>query len=467
MDHLIRRRSLLGMAAGLAAAGLAAACGRTGEPGDDDPPDAAEAMRIATDAYVFGYPLVLIHATRDAGGPVNAFRHSRDLPTDEDRVMVRANQDTLYSNAWLDLSGEPMVLQVPAMAPDRYWIMQLLDAWTNTVHHPSSPRTGVAGTPPLFTYLISGPGWSGTVPPGLTHLPMPTVTTWLLGRVQVNGTGDVPEVRALQDRMRLAPLSAWLADPQATRTGAAITVDDQLTAPVKEVAALDGRTFYDRLCTLMAVDAPAPADEPALRRFARIGIEPGGRIDDFPIATLDAAAAAARKSIAAHVDPGTRTENGWLFSTALGAYGTDYAQRAAIAQRGLGANLPEDALYPSTPELSADVNGEPRRFRIRFEAGRFPPVAAFWSLTAYDAEDFLVDNPDRIYAVGHGLPVVPAPDGSAEILIQHADPGPAVPRGNWLPIPATGMFSLTLRLYAPRPEAADGRWQPPEIQAVS
>ncbi|MEU0538684.1 DUF1254 domain-containing protein [Nocardia sp. NPDC005978] len=467
MDALIGRRSLLGLAAGLAAAALTGACGSSGEADEDAPPGADEALQIATDAYVFGYPLVLIHATRDAGGPVNAFRHSRALPTDEDRLMVRANQDTLYSNAWLDLSGEPMVLQVPAMEPDRYWIMQLLDAWTNTVHHPSAPRPGVAGTPALYTYLISGPGWDGTVPPGVTHLAVPTNTTWLLGRIQVNGAGDVPAVRALQDRMRLAPLPDWLADPQATRTGPAIVPSEQLTAPLADVAALDGRTFFDRLCTLMTIDAPAPADAPALRRFARIGIEPGGRVDDFPIATLDAAAAAARKRITAHIDPSTRTENGWLFSTALGAYGTDYLQRAAIAQRGLGANLPEDALYPSTPELSADVNGEPRMFRIRFEAGRFPPVAAFWSLTAYDAENFLVDNPDRIYAVGHGLPVVPAPDGSAEILIQHADPGPAVPRGNWLPIPATGMFSLTLRLYAPRPEAVDGRWQPPEIRAVS
>lgn len=469
MDRVLSRRTVLGLAtaAGLTAAGLGSACSRSGESASSATSSVSDkaALEIATDAYIFGYPLVLVHATKNSAGVLNTLRHARTLPDDEDRLITRANVDTLYSSAWLNLSGEPLILQVPAAEPGRFWLMQVLDAWTNTVHNPSSVRPGTPGAPPVFTYLISGPKWSGTVPAGVTHLPMPTDTSWVLGRVQVNGPDDVPAVLALQDRMRMQPLSAWLTDPAAPTPSGTIDLN-QLNVPSKEVAALDGRTFFNRLCTLMTVDPPAAADAPALRAFASIGIEPGGNTNELSIATLDAAAAAARKTIATHIDPSTKTEHGWLFSTALGRYGTDYDQRAAVALNGLGANLPEDALYPTTPALSVMVNGKPRSFRLRFEAGQFPPVAAFWSLTAYDADNFLIHNPAEIYAVGHGIPVVPGPDGAVEIAVQNVDPGPAVPRGNWLPIPATGTFTLTLRLYAPKPEAIDGRWKPPELKPV-
>ncbi|WP_228566872.1 DUF1214 domain-containing protein [Nocardia sp. SYP-A9097] len=132
---------------------------------------------------------------------------------------------------------------------------------------------------------------------------------------------------------------------------------------------------------------------------------------------------------------------------------------------GLGANLPQDALYPTVFGM-ADENGTPRRFTITFPAGQLPPVDAFWSITAYDGDSFFVPNPANIYAVGHGIPPVPGPDGSVVFAIQSADPGPAVPQGNWLPIPASGKFSLTLRLYAPKPPAIDGTWQPPALTPV-
>ncbi|MEV6069945.1 DUF1254 domain-containing protein [Nocardia sp. NPDC052001] len=469
MDRAISRRAMLGLAT---AAGLSiAACSRSEESSGTSTTStvsSTDAVAIATDAYIFGYPLVLMHATADIGGPVNRFRHAQGLPTSADRLLVRTNLDTLYSTAWLDLSDSPMVLQVPAVERGRFWLMQLLDAWSNTVHDPGSVRPDSGRADPPFTYLISGPHWTGQVPDGVAHLRMPTVTAWLLGRVQVNGVADLPAVHAIQDQLRLAPLPSWLADRTALTPGVPIPQGQGgRSYPVKEVAALDGRRFFDRLCDLMSIDTPAEADAPALKRFAAIGIAPGGNVDALRLEDLDAAAAAARKAIAGYVDPGAYTRNGWLFHDNLGTYGTDYALRAGTALSGLGANLRRDALYPTTSDLSADNNGQPRSFRLRFDPGQLPPVDAFWSLTAYDSDDFLVANPAGIYTLGHQLPPVPGPDGSFEITVQNADPGPAVPHGNWLPIPASGTFSLTLRLYAPRPEATDGSWKPPELKPVS
>ncbi|MFI1914885.1 DUF1254 domain-containing protein [Nocardia sp. NPDC020380] len=466
LDRAFDRRAMLGLAI---AAGLSLpACGRSAPPGTSTPTTLADrdAIAIATDAYIFGLPLLLVHATRDAAGPVNIFQHADYLPSADDRLVVRLNLDTLYSMAWLDLAAEPMILQVPSVPGGRYWLMQLLDAWTNTVHDPSAPRPGTANPQGPYTYLITGPGWTGEVPAGVTRLPMPTHTAWLTGRIQINGRADLPAVHAVQQELRLAPLPAWLADPHAPTPGLPLPARSLGAGPGKDVAAMDGRTFYDRLCALMAVDAPAPADAPALKRFAAIGIEPGGAVAHYPGATLATAAAAGRRRIADYVNPDARTVNGWRIATDLGSYGTDYLFRAGTAATALGVNLPRDALYPTTQAV-ADDNGAPRRFRLRFAPGQLPPVDAFWSVTAYDADSYLVANPAHIYAVGHEIPVVPGPDGSVEIAVQNADPGPAVPRGNWLPIPGSGKFSLTMRLYAPRSDAIEGLWQPPELKPVS
>ncbi|WP_431962302.1 DUF1254 domain-containing protein [Nocardia sp. bgisy134] len=460
--RVITRRTMLGWATTTAL--VLAACGRD----DEGAAATSEAAVIAEDAYAFGYPLVLMHETRDAAlksTPVNHFQHSDALPTPERRDIVRLNVDTLYSSAWLDLSRGPMTLQVPAVNPGRFWLMQVMDAWTNTVHNPSSVRPQVrpgARTPP-FSYVITGPNWSGALPEELTPLPMPTPTVWVLGRIQVDGVDDIPAVRAIQRDLRLASLDDWVA-------GRPVPVEPIRPAPsrppAEQVTEMDARKFYDRLCTLMDTDPPALADAPAMARFAEIGIEPGGRVTGLSDAALTTAATDAKRTIGVYVDPQTRLDNGWTFDPTAGEYGTDYLHRAATADKGLGSNLAEDAIYPTFFE-TADTDGTPKRFRLRFAPGQTPPVDAFWSLTAYGADGFLVPNPAGIYAVGHQEPVVPGPDGAVELAIQHRNPGPAVRQGNWLPIPADGEFSLIMRLYAPRPEAIDGRWQLPAVTTAT
>ncbi len=460
------RRSVL-LAGAVTGAGLAA-CGKSTDPDSavssvSVPP--GDARSVATDAYIYGYPLVLMDVTLQSNtAAVPANRIWAVSPVNPGmNTVVMPNIDTLYATAWLDVGAEPVVLEVPRMDGDRYWLMQIMDAWTNTTHNPSSvaPRVRADQDPP-HGYVITGPNWSGALPDNLTRLAMPTATAWLIGRIELRGETDLAAAVSVQQQVLLAPLSAWLRGDRPPPV-----INPVLTAPIappQEVARMDGRTFFDRLCTLMLTNPPAPDDAAALRRFSRIGIRPGGTAG-APVADLDAAVAAGQVRIPDYANPKARHENGWDFATNLGTYGTDFALRASTAWTALGANLPEDIVYP---EISANAGeqGAPRSYRLHFPAGQTPPARAFWSLTAYTAERFLVPNPAGIYSVGHQRPAVPLPDGSLELAIQAADPGGDVPSGNWLPIPETDTFRLALRLYEPEERALNGRWQPPSLIRV-
>ncbi|WP_067689571.1 DUF1254 domain-containing protein [Nocardia jejuensis] len=456
------RRSALTLGAA-AIAGLAAACGRSSTtssaPSSAPTTPPSDTRSVATEAYVFGYPLVLMDATRAAGAPANRFFHASTLPTAADRQVVRMNRDTLYSQAWLDLKPEPLVLQVPDMG-ERYWLMPLLDMWTNVRQDPSSVRPGSDGSPPSppFTYAITGPSWSGNLPDTVTRLAMPTSTAWLLGRIQVDGEADIPAVTAIQQQLRLVPLSRWANGAGIGDSSGAPA--DPAADPAAQVAAMDGPAFFSRLCALLA-DYPTTLDDaPTMQRFATIGITPGGDASKLPTDVLNAAVAEGRARIPAYTDPGWKNENGWEFSTGVGTYGTEYLTRASVAWQGLGANLAKDALYPTVFVTASD---RVPRYRLRFPAGQLPPQDAFWSISAYGADNFLVPNEFGIYSIGHETPVVAGPDGSVDLVFQSDDPGSAVPRANWLPIPPSGGFSLSMRLYAPKDQALDGHWQPPRL----
>ncbi|MGK8508737.1 DUF1254 domain-containing protein [Nocardia asiatica] len=457
----VSRRTAFGIAA--TALG-AAACGGSGEQDADPVP--GDAVTIAKDAYVFGFPLVLMDVTRvaaEATTPVNRFQHATSLPTPAQREVVRLDRDTLRSTAWLDLTSEPMVLQVPGMG-GRFWLAQVLDAWTNNVHNPSSRRPQAASDAPPYIYAVTGPGWSGVLPEGLTRLPMPTPTVWLVLRIQVDGEDDLPVVRSLQRGLRLVPLSTWRAGVQPPAP-AAPPAQESGQSPPELVAEMDARVFFDRMCALLSINPPASEDAPAMRRFATIGIRPGGAVEGVSDIDLATAVETAQQQIPVYIGARTVNENGWLIDPDVGRYGVDYMLRAAIARVALGASLAENAFYP-TLFASTDARGDSGRFRLHFAPGQLPPVDAFWSLTAYGADSHLVPNPAAIYAVGHPVPVALNPDGSCDIAVQYADPGPAVPAGNWLPIPAAGQFSLTLRMYAPKAEAVQGRWRPPPLVPV-
>ncbi|MGI8328492.1 DUF1254 domain-containing protein [Actinomadura scrupuli] len=438
-----------------------------------------EVSRVAVDAWLFGYPLVLMELTRrvmtgtprsadDERAPMNRFHHLRTVPDATFTKVVAPNVDTLYSSAWLDVGPEPIVLSVPDMG-DRYWMMPMLSGWTDVFAAPGSRTTGQAGG----HFTITGPGWSGTVPAGSRQVRSPTSLVWIIGRTTIAGIKDYLAVHALQDQMHLTPLSAWTGDPTeyvppGTPPASMASTPAMETPPVDQIAALDGITFFTRLNQLMVANPPHPGDAAALERFGTLGIVPGG--GPGPLSTAESINAVHRAPEGGRAalrrivgDAADDSVNGWTIYRDLGDYGTDYAKRVLVAALGLGANLDADALYPraTVDATGAPLSGE-HRYLLHFDAGERPPVNGFWSLTMYDDKQFFVANPIRRYAVGDRDPLQLNPDGSLDILVQH-DPPEAGPEANWLPAP-TGSFNVCLRCYWPKPSALSGEWTPPPLR---
>lgn len=158
-----------------------------------------------------------------------------------------------------------------------------------------------------------------------------------------------------------------------------------------------------------------------------------------------------------------RVVNGWSMNTdTMGVYGKYYLKRAIITQLGLGANLPEDAIYPIN---LADDTGKPldgaNRYVLHFESSAIPPANAFWSVTLYDAEGYQVPNSLNRFAVSSWMPFKYDPDGSLNLYFQNESPD-ADKEANWLPAPK-GPFNITMRLYAPKSDALTGKSNPPSV----
>ncbi|WP_206056805.1 DUF1254 domain-containing protein [Nocardioides sp. GY 10113] len=436
-------------------------------------PASPQLERIAVEGYHYLYPAVLMDVTRrvatslPAGvrpgfGPPNAFSHMRTFPPGDFRDVVRPNFDTLYSIAWLDLTNGPQVVCVDR-AVEQYFMLPMLDMWTDVFAVVGSRTTG--GAP--AQYAIVPPRWDGSVPEGTVRIDAPTPWVWIVGRTQTNGPADYDAVHAIQDGFALRPLTE---QPEAT-VGAVAPEGgvDLSVAPMDHVASMTGREFFARGARLLSENPPHLTDQPILARLRRLGLEPGrafdaGTASPEVLAAIDAAPSEALSRMAAAVPVSAPVVDGWAVRRAgIGVYGTDYLYRAVIAMVGLGANLPEDAIYPL---LLADENGEPpvgeRNYLLHFDADAHPPVDAFWSLTMYDGDGFPVPNAMDRYALGDRDPLVHNPDGSLDLYISRTDPGPER-RANWLPAPE-GPLGLTFRLYGPRPEILDGRWTPPPLR---
>jgi hypothetical protein len=441
----------------------------------------SELRDIVVDAYIYLYPLVLMEATRRvvtnvarAGqtpgrAPVNTVTHIREFPRADYRDVVRPNFDTLYSAAWFDLSREPIILSAPdTSGPNgRYYLLPLLDMWSN-VFAAIGTRTSGRGA---ADFALLPPGWTGTLPAGVRAIPTPTPTVWMIGRTQTNSPTDYANVHRQQDGYRATPLSRWGQAPTEV-TGSVDPGVDMKTPPMTAVDNMAGPEFFRRGLQLMAAHPAGAYDWPIMARMARAGLVAGSGFDPaaLPAATRAAIeqAPGAAQALIRSAGPSVATlRNNWrMLVNNIGAYGTGYLARAHVALVGLGANLPEDAIYPLA---TVDSEGRPlvgeHRYTLTFAPGQEPPVNAFWSLTMYDAEGFQVANPIDRFAIGDRDGLLRGADGSIELLIQHADPG-GDRRRNWLPAPAQGRMEPTLRLYWPKASAADGRWMPPMFKRL-
>lgn len=443
---------------------------------------ADEIYAVAKEAYFYAYPIVSMDVTMrqatnvpDANSinmraPVNQFAHVRSYPKADEKDVVRFNFDTLYSFAWLDLSQEPMILSVPD-TQGRYYLLPMLDMWTDVFTVVGSRTTGTkAGT-----YAIVPPGWSGTLPEGVTPIVAPTPMLWILGRTQTNGPSDYTNVHKIQDGYKLTPLSQWGSQGGKDYTPPTnVPIDptvDNTTPPLVQVNKLDGVAMLTRLADLMTKHPPHPNDYPILFRLQKFGIEPGKpfdakSLDPETIAIINKAAQDALAEMPAAMRKAGAFINGWNIGTEnMGTYGTSYKRRAFVALGGLGCNLPEDAVYPTA---FVDGEGQPlsgaNQYVLHFEQGKTPPANAFWSITMYDKEGFQVPNPIDRFAIGDRDSLTFNPDGSLDIYVQAESPGKDK-ESNWLPAPK-GLFEPTMRLYSPRPEVLDLTWAPPPFKKV-
>jgi hypothetical protein len=438
-----------------------------------------EAKQLAIDAYIYGYPLVTMEMTRrvltnvaePAGthAPMGQLIRMREYPTAAFRDVTAPNADTLYTTAFIDVGKEPWVLSLPD-AHDRYYLFPMLSGWTDVFQAPGKRTTGTGPQ----KYAITGPGWSGALPPGMKEYKSPTAIVWILGRIYCTGTPeDYKAVHQMQDEVSLTPLSAYgnAYEPPAGKVDPNI---DMKTPVRDQVNRLSAEDYFNLLAKLMKDNPPSEADAPMVEKLAQLGIKPG---QPFDANKLGSEAAAALQSvpqegfakIMAHFKAAGENDNGWVFTTKTGLYGTDYLQRATITAVGLGANRPQDAVYPTS---ESDGSGQSydgaKKYVMHFAKGQLPPVHGFWSLTMYDAEFFFVDNPLNRYTLSQRDKLRENADGSVDLYLQHENPG-SDREPNWLPAPA-GKFNLMLRLYWPKessPSILDGTWQPPAVERTA
>jgi hypothetical protein len=434
-----------------------------------------EAREIARAAYIYAYPLVLSRVTflvgtnvvepKGVNAPVNQLAHMREFPDPSFTIVVRPNADTLYTALTYDVSKEPLIVSVPASG-DRYYLLPWLDMWSDIFAVPGSRTTGNGAQ----TFAIVGPAWQGKLPAGVREYRSPTASGILIGRTQTNGKADYDAVHKFQDGMSAVPLSAY-GKPYTPQKGK-VNPNQDMSAPPDQLDKMDAATFFGTVAELMKENPPHANDYPILDQMKRIGIEPG---KSFSLASapkevqdaLNAAPAVALPQIKDAWRKAGVLANGWRTNlTAIGTYGTDYLHRAGVAYGGYGANVIEDAVYPTA---FTDADGTPldsaKRYVLHFAKGELPPVRGFWSLSMYDERQLFAANPINRYAIGDRDKLAFNADGSLDLYIQRESPG-ADKEANWLPTPASGPFTMNLRLYWPKAEVLDGSWAPPPVKLV-
>ena len=415
--------------------------------------DAKKLREVARDAWLYGLPLIEMAGARSralsGGRPANRLQHGRDLTTAKTQRVTTPNNDTLYSQAWIDLSEGPVKLELPATG-ERYFSVALMDMFSNNFAVLGTRTPGWQGG----TFYVCGPGFS-TGEPGTLRSPTPWV--WMLVRTLVNGPADLPAARAVQDQIKL--------DGPAGRTPPAYAKRD---AP--------WRGYFAAVQDLIVETPPRKADSELFKRAQLLGLRPGGGFDpslisDAEAVDIEAGVAEARAAVASTRGQGPLVE-GWLYPKAnLGDFGLDYLYRAQTAVGGLAALPPQEATYLRAVDgAGGQTFDSAQDWRLLFRGGGLPPVKAFWSLTLYEATSdgqfFFVDNPLGRYAIGDRTPgLARGMDGSLEILISRKNPG-GEKTANWLPAPPSKPFALVLRAYLPEEQMMVGAWRmPPLVQA--
>ena len=430
---------------------------------------------VAVSAYLYAYPLISMEMARRistnvadtrqfAKAPMNQFAHVPAFPDATYTDIVRPNADTLYSLLWFDVSKEPLLISVPDSG-GRYYLLPMYDMWTDVFQSTGARTTGTSAQ----LLAIASPRWQGQLPAGAMLVHSPTACGWMIGRTQTNGKADYDAVHKFQAGLITTPLSEWGKSHRPS--AGAINPDwDMKTPAVDQVEKLDAPAYFSLFTELTKLNPPHANDYPILEQMRRMGVEPSKPFafdktsPEIQRALTEAGPIALERIKARFLRAGAANA-GWRTNlTAIGTYGADYLSRAVIAYVGIGSNTIEDAVYPSA---LTDADGKPfssdNRYVLHFNRDEIPPVRAFWSLTMYNERQVFAANPIDRYAIGDRDKLAFNPDGSLDLYIQRESPGQDK-ESNWLPAPASGPFTMNLRLYWPKAEVLDGSWAPPGVK---
>jgi hypothetical protein len=383
-------------------------------------------------------------------------------------VLPTPNVDTLYSLGWLDLSHEPIILNVPD-THGRYYVMQMLDAYANTFSYVGKRTSGTLEG----SFAIVGPKWKGKIPSSLKIVQAPTNRVWIIGRTFFVDETDLPNVHALQNEYRLYPLSSWSKASRAeTNPGLDLNTSQEIyKSVINRVSQMETEDFFQSMTTLMQKNPPPATESVLLHVFERIGIDTkrgfnSQSLDSVTRRGLERAGQRARQLSTINWSEVGKPNTGWTMNLKLGRYQGDYILRAIVATNGIGANEAAESVYANTlvDKDRQRLTGE-RNYMLHFQKDELPPVKEFWSITMYDMTDHFNKNLLRRYGIGNrtrGLKY--NTDGSLNIYIQQDSPKGR--ESNWLPAPA-GNFRLVLRMYMPKSEVLNGTYKVPDLWKVN
>lgn len=421
---------------------------------------------IAKEAFIYGYPIVdnhhVIHQyvldkqSKEYKAPFNQVGHNRSVATPANTAIVSMNVDTPYSFAWLDLRAEPVVLTIPAFEKDRYVSVELIDLYTYIVGYISPRTNGNTGG----DFLVAGPGWKGSPPAGVKAVfHSPTQFLLALYRTQLFHPDDIGNVHSIQDLYRVQTLSEYQGQIPPTPAPAFVQVK-----PIDVRKESDSLQFFTILNAMLAY-MPLLKEEASLRsRLVKIGVVPGAPFEVPDARTQTALVEGMRQGLMAMYTRAQSVKSSAELFGSRDKLKDDYLSRAVGALLGIYGNAAEEYLGVG---YQADSQGKPfdgkHKYQIRFSAQALPPVGAFWSITAYNASKFLIDNPiDRYVINSPMLPLLRKDTGGGFTLyLQHESPG-AEMESNWLPV-SRDAFNLAFRTYQPGQAIMDGTWQAPPV----
>ena len=438
-----------------------------------------EAKDIAKEAYLFAYPMLYAYqlmytqAINEGGkgytAPINNFNHFTMRLNATHTFVVGPNNNTLYSLAWLDLNNEPLVLDVPIVEDDRFYVFQIADIFTHNFAYIGSRTTGQDGG----KYLLAGPNWQGSKPDGIKEVFQSEGQFLLIaGRIYIESDDEVPVVTAIQDKIDLQPLSKYL-DKDAPI--AAMEMDYHPSYNVNDTPSVK---FFETFNFLLSQLEPHESEKDLYERFSKIGIEAGGKFDTKSLrpeilSAVNEGITEAHKEISEHSPKIGRKINGWNnFGNSFGNRNQmqgRYLDRAAGAMSGIYGNSPEEnSTFSAVFDEDGDVlDGSKHNYQLTLMPDQIPPVKGFWSITVYDMKNilFVPNSINRFSVWGGDKSLKYKDDGSLNLFFAKDSVGMS-DGSNWFPAP-DGKFAVVLRVYWPDQSILEGTWDPTAIKKIN